>query len=96
MRERGALTLVDAIHKASALAAEHMGFTDRGVIASGLKADLVLLDPDTVIDHATVDDPHAVSEGIARVWVAGELVWDGSATTGARPGRVLRRANGAR
>jgi N-acyl-D-amino-acid deacylase len=51
----------------------------------------VLFDPGTVIDRATPQDPHALSEGIDRVWVNGTLVYAGRAVTGAHPGRVLRR-----
>jgi N-acyl-D-amino-acid deacylase len=91
VRERDVLTLPQAVRKSTSLAAEHMGFTDRGRIASGFKADLVLFDPDTVIDRATPQDPHAVSVGIERVWVNGVLVYTDGGTTDAYPGRVLRR-----
>ena len=91
VRERDALTLPDAVHKSTALAAEHMGFVDRGRIEPGFKADLVLFDPDTVIDRATPEDPRAVSEGIDKVWVNGVLVYAEGRTTGEHPGRVLRR-----
>lgn len=91
VRERDALTLPEAIRKSTTLAAEHMGFEDRGRIAPGFKADLVLFDPDTVIDRATPEDPHALSVGIERVWVNGVLVYSDGSTTGAYPGRVLRR-----
>ena len=69
-----------------------MGFVDRGVIAAGQAADLVLFDPARVIDRATIEAPHERSEGIAKVWVAGELVYAGGAATGRRPGVVIRRA----
>ena len=91
VRERDALTLPDAVHKSTALAAEHMGFVDRGRIEPGFKADLVLFDPDTVIDRATPEDPRAVSEGIDKVWVNGVLVYAEGRTTGEHPGRVLKR-----
>jgi len=70
-----------------------MGFENRGRIAPGFKADLVLFDPDTVIDRATPKDPHAVSSGVDRVWVNGVLVYADGQTTGAYPGRVLRRVS---
>ena len=73
VRERDALTLPDAVLKSTALAAEHMGFVDRGRIEPGFKADLVLFDPDAVIDRATPKDPRAVSDCIDRVWVNGVL-----------------------
>ena len=91
VRERGVLSLEEAVHKASGLAAEHMGITDRGRIKEGLAADLVLFDPQTVIDRATPEEPHLVSTGIERVWVNGEVVFADGKATGARPGVVLRR-----
>ncbi|GMR22362.1 MAG: D-aminoacylase [Acidobacteriota bacterium] len=91
VRERGVLTLTEAIRKSTTLAAEHMGFEGRGRIAPGFKADLVLFDPDKVLDMATPEDPHALSVGIEKVWVNGVLVYSDRNTTGAYPGRVLRR-----
>lgn len=91
VRETHLLTLGEAIHKMTGVAAQHMGFTDRGVIAPGKIADLVLFDPATVSDHATPADPGALSTGIARVWVAGELAFADGKATGAHPGRVIRR-----
>ena len=85
------LTLAEAIHKMTGLAAAHMGFTDRGLIRQGAIADLVLFDPDTVIDHSTPQEPELLSEGISSVWVGGELVFTDGAVTDARPGRVIRR-----
>jgi N-acyl-D-amino-acid deacylase len=73
------------------LTAEQMGLADRGRIAQGLPADLVLFDPGAVRDRATIEQPHEISAGIRAVWVNGELVWDGTQTTAARPGQVLRR-----
>jgi N-acyl-D-amino-acid deacylase len=73
------------------LTATNMGFTDRGLIRPGMVADLVLFDPDTVIDNATPENPGALSTGIESVWVSGELVYRDGGTTGARPGKVIRR-----
>ncbi|MGV3482116.1 MAG: N-acyl-D-amino-acid deacylase family protein [Sphingobium sp.] len=91
VRETGLLTIEQAIHKMTALSAAHMGLKDRGVIRAGAFADLVLFDPKTVTDRATTDDPTALSDGIARVWVNGALVFNGGKSTGAHPGRALRR-----
>ncbi|MGH9748585.1 MAG: N-acyl-D-amino-acid deacylase family protein [Candidatus Polarisedimenticolia bacterium] len=91
VRERRVLTLEEAIHRASGLAARHMGFEDRGFIQPGMKADLVLFDPATVIDHATPQSPHAVSDGVRRVWVNGAVVFEAGRPTSERPGQVLRR-----
>jgi N-acyl-D-amino-acid deacylase len=95
VRERGALSLEGAVRRASALAAENAGIRDRGRLVPGGYADLVLFDPETVIDRATPEDPHALSEGIRGVWVNGRRVFDGSRATGERPGLVLRRKTSA-
>lgn len=88
----GHLSLEEAVHKATGLAARHAGIADRGVIRVGAPADLVLFDPETVGDRATRREPHRVSEGIEGVWVNGVRVYEGGGrTTGARPGRVLTR-----
>ena len=91
VRAQHLLSLEVAIHKMTGLAAAHMGFTDRGLIRQGAVADLVLFDPDTVIDHATPLAPTELSEGITSVWVSGELVFTDGATTENRPGKVIRR-----
>lgn len=85
------MSVETAIHKMSSLAAKHMGFKDRGLIKEGMIADLVLFDPDTVIDRATPEDPLAVSGGITSVWVGGELVYQDGAATDSRPGKIIRR-----
>lgn len=91
VRERGLLTLEQAIHKMTGLAAAHMGLEDRGLIREGMVADLVVFDPETVIDRATPLAPDRRSEGIRWVWVGGELVYADGNTTGRRPGRVICR-----
>lgn len=91
VREQGALTLPDAVRKMTSLAAANMGFTDRGYVREGYAADLILFDPETVVDHATPEAPNRLSEGIAAVWVGGELVYANGRSTGARPGEFLRR-----
>jgi len=90
-RDKNLMSVETAVHKMSGLTAKHMGFTDRGLIQEGMIADLVLFDPATVIDHATPENPAALSAGINSVWVNGELVYQDGATTEARPGRVIRR-----
>jgi N-acyl-D-amino-acid deacylase len=91
VRDRHTITLEEAVRKMTSLAAANVGLMGRGAIAPGQAADLVLFDPAAVADRATTDDPHAVSSGIRSVWVNGELVFDQGRTTGARPGRVIRR-----
>ncbi|MGB5352909.1 MAG: amidohydrolase family protein, partial [Woeseia sp.] len=90
-REKKLMSMETAVHKMSGLTAEHMGFTDRGLIKEGLIADLVLFNPQTVIDRATPENPSALSDGITAVWVSGELVYRDRAVTAARPGKVIRR-----
>lgn len=91
VRERRVFGLATAVRKMTSLSAEHAGIARRGRIAPGYYADLVLFDPQTVIDRATPAEPHLTSTGIERVWVNGVLVWNGDAPTGAHPGRVLRK-----
>ena len=91
VREQGVMSLEEAIRKSSALAATHMGLANRGTIAAGQKADLVLLDPATIIDRATPRAPHEVSTGVSRVWVNGVEVFADGRATGAKAGQVLRR-----
>ena len=93
VREQGVLTLEGAIHRMTALAAKHMGFAERGVIAPGMMADLVLFNSDTVMDRATTSEPFAPSEGIHSVWVAGERVLYEGEVTEVFPGRVIRRVS---
>jgi N-acyl-D-amino-acid deacylase len=91
VRERKLLGLEEAIRKASGLAATHMGIADRGMVKIGMKADLVLLDPATVLDRATPTDPQALSAGIEKVWVNGQVVFSDGKATGARSGSVITR-----
>lgn len=91
VRERRILGLEEAVRRMTSLAADHMGFFDRGRIAPGMAADLVLFDPAAIADRATPEDPHALSTGIERVLVAGETVFvDGRVTT-SRPGVFVAR-----
>jgi N-acyl-D-amino-acid deacylase len=76
----------------TSLPAERFRLKDRGRIAVGFHADLVLFDPATVIDTATFEAPVSPAEGIRQVWVNGAAVWRDGKVTGARPGQVLRRA----
>ena len=91
VREQGRLGLEEAVHKMTALAARHMGLVGRGVLEPGAAADMVLFDPATVLDRATTAQPHLTATGIERVWVAGTVVYEDGAVTGALPGMVLRR-----
>jgi len=89
VREKHWLTLPEAIRKMTSLPAQRLGWKDRGVIREGAFADLVLFDPETVIDRSTFAKPFELPSGIEKVFVNGELVWDAGKPTGSRPGRVL-------
>jgi len=91
VRDEKLLTLEQAVHKMTGLTARHLGFEDRGTIAVGNVADLVLFDPETVADRATASEPNLLSVGIETVWVAGEPVYAGGQSTAARPGVIVRR-----
>jgi N-acyl-D-amino-acid deacylase len=90
VREDKALTLEDAIRKMSALPAQRLRLTDRGVLKGGMWADVVIFDPATVRDLATFDNPNQLSEGMDYVLVNGVPVIEQSKMTGALPGKVLR------
>ena len=92
VREEKALTLEDAIRKFSALPAQRLRLTDRGVLKAGMWADIVVFDPATVRDLATFDNPNQLSEGMDYVLVNGMPVIDQRKMTGALPGKVLRGA----
>jgi dihydroorotase/N-acyl-D-amino-acid deacylase len=92
VREEKVLTLEDAIRKFSALPAQRMRLTDRGVLKAGMWADVVIFDPATVHDRATFDNPNQFSEGMDYVLVNGVPVIDEGKMTGALPGKVLRGA----
>ena len=90
VREEKALTLEDAIRKFSALPAQRMRLTDRGVLKQGMWADVVIFDPATVHDRATFDNPNQLSEGMDYVLVNGVPVIELGKMTGNLPGKVLR------
>ena len=90
VREKKVMTLEQGVYKMTGLAAKHLGITDRGTLVEGKSADLVLCDPETIIDRATLQNPTALSAGIEKVWVNGKLVYQDRRTTGVRPGQILR------
>ncbi len=92
VREEKKLTLEDAIRKMSASPAQRMRLTDRGVLKTGMWADVVIFDPATVRDLATFENPNQLSEGMQYVLVDGVPVIDEGKMTGALPGKVLRGA----
>ena len=90
VRDRGVMSLEAAIHKVTEVPALRVGITDRGRLADGYAADLVIFDPATIGNRATEADPSARPTGIDRVMVNGRWVVSGGAATGERPGRALR------
>ena len=90
VREQGVLPFHTAIYKVTRLPADRLGMTDRGRIEVGAIADIAVLDPATVIDKATFDNPHQYAEGAHHVLVSGEAVLLNKEMTGRRPGQVLR------
>jgi N-acyl-D-amino-acid deacylase len=90
VRETHLLTLEDAIRKFSALPAQRMRLSDRGVLKAGMHADVVIFDPATIHDAATFEKPNQLSEGMEYVLVNGVPVIDKGKMTGVLPGRVLR------
>jgi dihydroorotase/N-acyl-D-amino-acid deacylase len=92
VREEKKLSLEDAIRKFSALPAQRMRFTDRGVLKVGMWADVVVFDPATIKDVATFAEPNQLSQGMEYVLVNGVPVIEQGKMTAARPGKVLRGA----
>jgi N-acyl-D-amino-acid deacylase len=92
VREEKELTLADAIRKFSALPAQRMRLTDRGVLKQGMWGDVVVFDPEKITDKATFEDPNQLSVGMDYVLVNGVPVIAEGKMTGALPGKVLRGA----
>ena len=90
MREQKVLPLEMAIRKMTVLPAQQLGLKDRGQIAEGYVADLVMFNPATVIDQSTVEHPEAPPLGIPAVMVSGEWVIGDGKVTGNHPGHALR------
>lgn len=90
VREKKLLSLEEAVRKMTSLPASRAGLQARGILRPGMKADLVLFDPETVGTRATYTDPNHYADGIPYVAVNGQLVVDNGKITDARPGVVLR------
>lgn len=88
-RERGILTLEQAVRKMSSQTAIRLGIHDRGVVTEGYFADLAIFDADEISDRATFENPHQYATGMKYVLVNGEIVVRDGAHTGARPGKIL-------
>lgn len=93
VRDEKWLSLPDAIRKMTSMPAARLKLKDRGTIAVGMKADLMLFDPATIIDRSTFEEPQLRASGVHRVFVNGRPVWNGDATEGERPGVLLTSAS---
>ena len=91
VKEKKIMSWEAAIHKMTGLAAEHTGITNRGIIASGYFADLVLIDPATVKDNSSIENSKALSDGILKVWVNGVLVYKDKTALQKFPGEFVGR-----
>ena len=91
VREEKLLSMEQAIYKMTGKTADFFGIKDRGRIAVGNFADLVLLDPATVIDRANIKNSKALSSGIELVWVNGVIVYQSQQSTGKQPGVLIKR-----
>lgn len=90
VRDEGVIPLEDAIRKMTSAVALRLSIQDRGVLREGLFADVVVFDPVTIVDRATFEQPHQLSEGVRHVLVNGQPVLLDGTHTGATPGRALR------
>jgi len=91
VREKKVLSLQAAIHKMTALPARTIGMLDRGLLKPGMAADIAVFDAESIIDHATYQDPTAVSEGVVYTIVNGGIAWRNGAATGVQGGKTLAR-----
>jgi dihydroorotase/N-acyl-D-amino-acid deacylase len=89
VRDEGVLSLEDAVRKMTSAVANRLFLRDRGLLREGMKADVVLFDPETITDNATFERPHQLSSGVRDVWVNGVRVLYEGTHTGSTPGRWL-------
>jgi N-acyl-D-aspartate/D-glutamate deacylase/CubicO group peptidase (beta-lactamase class C family) len=93
VRDEKWLSLPEAIRKMTSMPAARLKLKDRGTVAVGMKADLMLFDPNTIIDRSTFEQPRLRPQGVHRVFVNGKPVWTGDSPEGERPGVVLQPAS---
>lgn len=93
VRAKKLLTWEQAIQRMTGLPASTIGMVDRGFLQPGMAADLIVLDPNTISDHATFEAPWLAPEGVREVLVGGHVEWDNGAPTGDRGGRALFRSH---
>lgn len=90
VRDQKVLSLEDAIRKMTSAATRRLSIRERGILQEGYFADIAIFNPDTVIDHATFDDPNQLSTGVEYVFVNGVKVVSQGKVTDAMPGVALR------
>jgi N-acyl-D-amino-acid deacylase len=90
VREEGVLSLQEAVRRLTRLPATNLKLDRRGRVEAGYFADLVVFDPQTIIDHATFEDPHQLATGVAHVFVNGVQVLRDGEPTGAKGGRFVK------
>jgi dihydroorotase/N-acyl-D-amino-acid deacylase len=91
VRDAGVMSLEEAIRKMTSAVATRLSIRDRGTLREGAFADVVVFDPATIIDRATYEQPHQLSEGVRHVLVNGVAVVSDGVHTGATPGRAVRK-----
>jgi N-acyl-D-aspartate/D-glutamate deacylase len=89
VRERGIISLEEAVRKMSSASARRLGIHDRGLLTNGYYADIAVFDADEVIDKATFENPHQYAVGMKFVLVNGEIVVEQGVHTNRRPGKIL-------
>lgn len=92
VREEKVISLAEAVRRLTSLPATNLGLAERGRLAPGYFADVVVFDPETIADHSTYEEPQQLATGVLHVWVNGQAVLVDGEVTSARPGRALRRA----
>ena len=90
VRDEKLVPLAEGVRRLAAQPAEHLGLKERGRLAPGMFADIVIFDPASIQDHATFEKPHQYSTGVRHVFVNGVPVLRDGEHTGAKPGRALR------
>jgi N-acyl-D-amino-acid deacylase len=91
VREEGVMRFEEAIRKMTSFPSQRFGILDRGILRPGMYADMTIIDPDTVIDNATFEDPHKYPEGIPYVVVNGRITVDNGKFKKVLSGRTLRK-----
>ncbi|QOI96074.1 MAG: serine hydrolase [Flammeovirgaceae bacterium] len=91
VREQNLMPLEKAVYKMTGLPAQNLGIKGRGLIQPGYFADLVLFNPETVMDNATIENPSALSAGVEMVWVNGEPVYQNQRAVNNYPGVLVKR-----